>query len=167
MALLSRRQPRSEAEAKDWREAGYLSTMRSRCRFFCLSWLFLPACNLRLICPLSSWVLRAPVERGAQSPAWFHWVRAGPGASGWITRLLLQIVRSESSRSNKDSGHDQGWAPWAGQGTVLGLGPEERRAQADPTALQNTHTLQRATGRLEGKQKPSGWGHWHKFRGAR
>ena len=39
----------SEAEAKGWREAGYLSTMRSRCRFFCLSWLFLPACNLRLV----------------------------------------------------------------------------------------------------------------------
>lgn len=43
------------------REAGYLSTIRSRCRFFCLSWLFLPACNLRLVWPLSSGVLRAPV----------------------------------------------------------------------------------------------------------
>lgn len=37
MALLSWRQPQSEAEAKGWREAGYLSTIRSRCRFFCLS----------------------------------------------------------------------------------------------------------------------------------
>lgn len=106
-------------------------------------------------------------NRGVQSLAWFHQVRAGPGASGWITRLLLQTVHSENSRSNKDSGHEQGWAPWAGQGTILGLGPEEGRTQADPTALQNTHTLQRATGRLEGKQKLSRWGHWHKFRGAR
>lgn len=35
--------------------------MRSRCRFFCLSWLFLPACNLRLVWLLSSWTLRDPM----------------------------------------------------------------------------------------------------------
>lgn len=59
MALLSWWQPQSEAEG--WREDSYLSTMRSRCRFFCLSWLFLLACNLRLAWLLSSWVARAPV----------------------------------------------------------------------------------------------------------
>lgn len=43
------------------REDSYLSTIRSRCRFFCLSWLFLLACNLRLAWLLSSWAVRAPV----------------------------------------------------------------------------------------------------------
>lgn len=89
MALLSWRQPQSEAEAKEWREAGYLSTMRSRCRFFCLSWFFLPACNLRLVWPLSSWVLRAPVGTEKHS---YQFV-----ASGWIIHHLLQRVHSESS----------------------------------------------------------------------
>lgn len=77
MALLSRRQPQSEAEAKEWREAGYLSTMRSLCRFFCLSWLFLPACNLRLIWPLSSWMLRAPVKTEEEHSHWLGSTRSG------------------------------------------------------------------------------------------
>lgn len=45
----------------------YLSTIRSRCRFFCLSWLFLLACNLRLAWLLSSWAVRAPVVTEKQS----------------------------------------------------------------------------------------------------
>lgn len=61
MALLSWWQPHCEAETKEWREASYLSTMRSRCRFFCLSWLFLPACNLRLVWLFSSWALGDPM----------------------------------------------------------------------------------------------------------
>ena len=79
MALLSWRQPQSEAEAKGWREAGYLSTIRSRCRFFCLSRLFLPACNLRLAWPLSSWALRTPMGTEGHS---YQSV-----ASGWISTV--------------------------------------------------------------------------------
>lgn len=52
---------RQRQKGGEW-GAGYLSTMRSRCRFFCLSWLFLPACNLRLVWPPSSWVLKDPIR---------------------------------------------------------------------------------------------------------
>lgn len=61
MALPAWSQPHCEAEAKGCREGGYLSTMRSRCRFFCLSWLFLPACTLCFVWPLSSWAFRDPM----------------------------------------------------------------------------------------------------------
>lgn len=80
MALLSWRQPHSEAEAKGGREAGYLSTMRSRWRFFCLSWLFLPACNLRLAWPLSSWLLRAPMGTEGHS----HLAAPGQGRTSGL-----------------------------------------------------------------------------------
>lgn len=74
MALLSWRQP--HCEAKGWREASYLSTMRSRCRFFCLSWLFLTVCNLRLVWLLSSWALRDPVGTERHNH-WLGSVRSG------------------------------------------------------------------------------------------
>lgn len=119
MALLSCQQPRCEAEAKGWREACYLSTMRSRCRFFCLSWLFLPACNLRLVWLLSSWALR-DAKRTEGHNHQLGSTRSGPVASGWSNCHLLQGVHSESSCLSKASGHKQmstlGWT-----GSIFGL----------------------------------------------
>lgn len=60
--------PRARRRQRDGgKTVSYLSTIRSRCRFFCLSWLFLLACNLRLAWLLSSWAVRAPVVTERQN----------------------------------------------------------------------------------------------------
>lgn len=65
-------------------EDAYLSTILSRYLFFCLSWVFLPACNLRLIWLISSWIVRAPIcnkkqcifsLRGSKFPVLLFWPR--------------------------------------------------------------------------------------------
>lgn len=100
-----------------WKEA-YLSTIRSRYRFFCLSWVFLPACNLRLIWLISSWIVRAPTGNKTtlfledtcltdstqdNFPGW----GGSPGSQSWYPKKdTLLFTHSTGASRNQSWNHN-------------------------------------------------------------